>query len=316
MSEPWPLSIPQVEHARLIADHPIARRGYKHAVAGIVRLLDVAEVSIAQGIGGRVFYAPTRTGKSTAIKFVVEQLQNTSVHYRVHSIVARSGKNVSGTAFYQGMLVDLMAARKSRAGKPELCEQIATLFSMPIARGDVRGCLLLVDEAQKLTEDELDLLADVGNLMMARGKLLITVFLGQEALIHRPAVLDHRPELKNRFMRSFEMYPCVADEKGISDLLQCYDDATFPEGSDVSYSAFFRPWSYARGWRLRDEVPRLIAALEARTSPTGSFVNIEALTVAVETQLKRACFRDDLNAELTVQDWKEVLHSTGYVTFD
>jgi hypothetical protein len=123
-----------------------------------------------------------------------------------------------------------------------------------------RGVIvLLVDEAQQLHEKHYRWLMGIHNLLNLRSVHLITILVGQHQLTHqRTAFLRGQKEnIVGRFMVHMFEFRGLHTEKETELTLTEYDQEEYPVESGWSYTRYFAPIPFSRGWRLAHIAPVL-----------------------------------------------------------
>ena len=113
--------------------------------------------------------------------------------------------------------------------------------------------ILFIDEAQWLADVQFHYLMDLHNQLKLRGVRLITVLMGQPELLSRRE--DFRSADKHhilgRFMAAVHHYTGVVDRADFHRILTALDEhSEYPEGSGISYTAYFVPEAFTTGWRM------------------------------------------------------------------
>jgi hypothetical protein len=164
-------------------------------------------------------------------------------------------------------------------GNPVITGEIGLLKDRVMnAFGDIarsRACsilVLLVDEAQQMTREQLYFLKDVVNEIRQSGLRLVVGLAGQE-----PQMSDWLQKLngadnlclRNRFgcrPLPFPKYVSVEDYEGF---LGAIDEAVYPTNSSVTWTQFFFPELWREGFRLKSQAKPLVDVLDLIRGPTG-----------------------------------------------
>jgi hypothetical protein len=132
-------------------------------------------------------------------------------------------------------------------------DQIESYFTDLSTANDEGIVLLFVDESQRLSIDQLDVFADLQNSLRERGVTILIYFIGNLAESSKILAMIKAPEydyLRGRFFTQQYNFNGLHTLGQIKACLSQYDTARYPEHNGPTYTEYFLPNDYARGWRL------------------------------------------------------------------
>ncbi|ANJ72399.1 hypothetical protein A9Y76_07910 [Ralstonia insidiosa] len=128
-----------------------------------------------------------------------------------------------------------------------------------LARSD--RIVLILDEVQNIRLHELQFLKDIFNNLFCNGVRLVTISVGQEPdLGRRLTLLNERQDLVKRFFGVQRTFRGIRLDDEVQGIFSCVDDKRL-DPLDVSWSEFFTPARWRRGWRLAKEAAAFAEAL-------------------------------------------------------
>ena len=108
----------------------------------------------------------------------------------------------------------------------------------------------------------------------------------------------------------------MTDADSIATCLQGYDEATFPEDSDWTYTRFFFPRAHANGFRLVDQALAVWQAFQRAHLKALPNVPIEVpmqyFAHTVEIALEESMHRDAANFAFTPAMWDQAVADSFY----
>lgn len=243
-------------------DHPVVRNRARLPTPPIKAVFDIVARTVFQRDPGCSFIAHPRFGKTFAIRVLSQQLGQ--IYPDVPSLIvnAKDHPRYSEMTFYTDILENckhsLASLSKVNARRTRLVNYFWTLAQ---ARNSDR-LVLFVDEAQNWAEPEFSCLRDLSNDLALLDVTLITILFGQTELAAIRTVLlqSKRTDLIGRFMMQQYEFHGLTSLSDLVETMTCYDDvdvSEYPEGSQLSYTAYFLPKAFQGGWRLASEAGRL-----------------------------------------------------------
>lgn len=114
--------------------------------------------------------------------------------------------------------------------------------------------IFALDESQRLNGDDWQHVVTLDNEVSALGKRLFLIFIHQLDTKGKEAESIHDdvpPQVLERFTKPCFDFPGIIGALEVKTCFEEYDaGATWPLGSGTTYSAYFAPDAFARGWRL------------------------------------------------------------------
>lgn len=212
-----------------------------------------------QGVVCLLVYGMPRTGKSTASKVVAERVEGQKAAV-VYSAVIKTQKGTFGTLVQSWQL--------SRGGQmrfPSLKPENAFVRQV-MADCDEMGTKrvwVLVDESQYLSYEQLIGLKGTLTELAGRGLAPFAVLFGQPEMLAKPRLFKSAGDasLVHRFV-SHKYRMRGLTRKEYLPVLNLYDVTQWPDNGP-SYTEYFAPQHWAKGWRMTNLEPHLLKAFSA-----------------------------------------------------
>ncbi|NOU89014.1 AAA family ATPase [Paenibacillus sp. LMG 31460] len=238
--------------------HPVETNDYKMPTNEIITVLGSVCDWIEERVTGAIIYGRPRLGKTYMIEYLIDNISKViAENIPVYHIISLHPKVVREEEFIESLLYD-MNHNFALIGK--LPAKRDRLFKFMLERGTsnrYRIIVLLVDEAQCLTEQHFEWLMDYYNKLQKEKVLLLTYLVGQQQLSAQKTIFktSNAEQIVERFMAEEHKFSGVVSEEDIQTLLTCYDDpdkSEYPAGSGWSFTRYYFPEAYATGKRLAD----------------------------------------------------------------
>lgn len=238
--------------------HPVEQDNYVLATRAIIELELQIREWVKRKVRGAIVCGRPRLGKTRAIRHLKEHVK-TLFGREIAVFVLSCGQEDFGSTTDKAFYTDFLAA--VGYGLPHVGQRadkqhrlIEFMKSEALRIGD-RKILLIVDEAQNLSSRQLGHLVTIHNALENDGFLLYTYQFGQPELRYRKTALRvaNKNQILARFMASEYQFRGIRDKQDVRFALTRYDDPSaseFPEGSGTSYTEYFFPNAYRKGWRL------------------------------------------------------------------
>jgi len=214
-------------------------------------------------------------GKSCALELMESALHERMPRLCIFRHDIHNHQIPSIRAFFKHFLSTVQHAEK-KGETYDLRERLINILVDDARISGMGMVLLFIDEAHAMLIQDFDFLKDVYNDLNKQGIQLITVLMGQEpdldATIER-LKNARRLDLIGRFaMRvvPFRAYNSVND---LSVILKGIDSTRHPDENGPTWTEFFFPQAYQRGFRLENEAENFMAAIRAvgAGNASGSF---------------------------------------------
>ena len=266
---PWSSGVPSPSKAMSepppASAHPVALKRYVVPTPPITRLVQKAIRWVETHTTGGMIYGRQRYGKTYAVRYLVAELRERFPGMPIFTLPCNDYENVTERAFL-GDLLDAVEHALSDRGTAEVRRHrlIEYLHARAVGGGDNR-VLLIADDAQLLGERQYKWLMNLHNALDKRGVSLIVFLVGQPELVTVRTALSqqHKNQIIGRFMVSSSTFRGLRSKAELRSTLTGYDEAEWPEGSGISYTAHFLPRAWAGGWRLTALAEALWAACNA-----------------------------------------------------
>lgn len=231
-----------VESTRYIIATPLVEDMCAY-VAHLVRLRNT----------GAIIYAPPRSGKSRALEMLRREVSVSFPGMPVVLLPAWDYTQPREKSFFSDLLTASGHAL-NRSGTADVMRDRLVDFLATQAghTGDDR-VLLIVDEAQNLHPKHYSWLIGIHNMLNQLSVNLIVLLVGQEELLTQRAAFARagKQQIVGRFMLSAHKFRGVRSEDDLQQVLAAYDENTvYPSGSGWSFTRYYAPTSFSRGWRL------------------------------------------------------------------
>lgn len=303
-----------------IGGHPIETGDYLVDTTSINEMAEHMLYWINSRIPGAIVYGPPRIGKSRAIKYLIKVFEYKYPNQWVNlNILTRYRKTPNEDSFFEFFLKDvghdLFDSGKATAKRNRLLN-----FLLDRGNRTVRNQIVLfVDDAQRLTQPYYDWLMDVYNELDNYGITLTTILVGQTELSHRRnSFLTTHKQIVGRFMINEKRFYGIKSIKELSYLLSSFDDVTeYPVGSAWSFTRFFFPVGFEKGYRMKEESKNLwntIVELRAEYGVNRELeVPMHYLISIVNYVFMRYGYNEEAIEWPTLSIWKEAISITGYL---
>lgn len=216
---------------------------------------------------GGIVYGSQRTGKTQALRYLINNVETSlgaNIPVAFLSAWEPTQSSTTENRFFGEVLYALGYALPN-SGTAGIKRRRAIDFIIEKTR-DKREhrFLFLIDEAQWLSRSQLRYLMDIHNQLKIANIRLITILVGQPELLILKNELHTLKErhLLGRFMNGTHEFHGLRNPYDLKRIMSALDvDSQYPLGSGYSYTKFFAPRAYERGWRLEqhaDETWRVL----------------------------------------------------------
>ncbi len=165
-------------------DHPIETGNFIISTPQIEQLAEKIQFWLDNRISGAIIYGKPRIGKTYALKLISETLFKQAYHIPCFYMSAIREKRPSESAFYTYMLRAFhhphinSSARNTYQKRSKLLDYL-TLIAQDSKQERI---ILIIDEAQNLTDFHYDWLIGIYNELDYQGIQLVTFLIGQQQL--------------------------------------------------------------------------------------------------------------------------------------
>ncbi|MCA1319375.1 ATP-binding protein [Sutcliffiella horikoshii] len=304
-----------------IGGHPVETGDYIIDTIAINEILEPMRHWIQMRVPGGIIYGAPRLGKTRAIKYIQNIFEykypNQWLNLRIKT---RKRKTPNEDAFFEFFLKDVGHDLYSQ-GKAVAKRNRLSNFLMDKGDQTIRKQIVLfIDDAQRLTDIEFEWLMDIYNELDSFGITLTTILVGQNELTHRRSTyLTTAKQIVGRFMVHEERFYGVREMDELSYMLSSYDEITeFPVGSNCSYTNFFFPNGFNKGFRLENEAEYIWSSLLELRAENGINKKVEVpmhylISIVNHVLLEYGANNVDNIDWPTKTLWKEAIKVSGFI---
>jgi len=299
--------------------HPIALRNYVLPTPSIDAFCEKVQKCVRRRRPGLVVYALPRFGKTYGITYATAMLASEFPRLVVERFLATPIIAHSEGRFY-GDLNEAFGHKTPRTG--DTGRRFDRLVHMLRKRVDDSGeeqLVIFIDEAQHLTLLEYKWLRDLTNALEKHDIRTVAILVGQHELRLQKDALKNAgaTDIVARFMLDEAKFSGLCSADDVMTCLDQYDQSTFPEDSDWSYTRYFFPRAWDNGLRLAASASVVwqcfVEAGEAVQSPLGIEIPMDYFTRAIETLFLDHSAADNDLFSITPVMWTEAIMDSGYL---
>jgi hypothetical protein len=129
--------------------------------------------------------------------------------------------------------------------------------------------------------------------------------------------IANKTQIVARLMVEEMAFYGVRNADDVATCLLGYDETTYPQGNDWTFTRFYVPQAFDAGYRLMDDAHVLWHAFEEAHNkaclPGRLEIPMESFVRAVEIGLKESELRDDAHYRPGSAMWAHAVHHCGYV---
>lgn len=305
-------------HEELVMLHPLPREAVLETPP--IRMA-YREIKVLLVVGGQscCFTAPPSSGKSCAIAMIREYIQSEFSDIPVFIFnVTNSGDQATKEFLVQWLHV---LCHGDVTGAAYALRQRIVKRVLDVARSvGARKIIFIFDEAQNMTARDIKFLKDIYNDLFTEQVHLVTVSFGQspEFSTKMEGLVEHR-DLVRRFFACRFCFGDIALPDEVKALFHEIDCMPFVEAG-VTWTQFYAPYAWEKGWRLEGEVTSLTDALRetgflpitaATKNPT---ISMGLLLPALRRFLTALASDDtpEITLPLDGERWSATLRACGY----
>lgn len=231
----------------------------------------------------------------------------------------KSYKVPSAEKFYRDMLSDFSFGFEGKKDEIVLRNQIVNLMHEKAERSNLRRIVLIMDEAQKMTEWQYDCLIDISNQLVRRNIRMTTISIGQEQLVNRRSffLANEKAHIVGRFMPSEYRFKGIQEPSELEYVLQSYDESEFPIESEWYFTRYYFPEAFNTGRRLSEfsvSLYKLFIAIREEFGLSGKVeIPMEYVAFTVENVFKINGSNGKGTEWLSMEQWREAIQRSGYI---
>ena len=215
---------------------------------------------------GAYIHGPSRFGKTTAIQNFLRDMLIERFGEPVPLVIWNRpsfGGRLSEGRFWREILRALNCKLADIRGKltEDYREQVLSSLTAEAIQAHVRYVVLVIDEGQAISDDELEWLLGLQNDLKLRSGIRLSLFLvgaHQIGYVFSSLAMTNNRHLAARFLSADASFHGLRSAKEFEFALAGYDnDSEWPPGSGTTYTSYFAPEAYASGFRLSDSADLL-----------------------------------------------------------
>lgn len=308
-----------------MSTHPMFKDEGRPEVATRPTILLAEAILIALEDGYRGIQVAGRSGdgKSTASRYLRSHPSwlNQPTPTAWVSMPRRS--NGSDNVFYKVIQGALNLTSHPRAAAIDRLSHIVDRISAECQQMAARRFILFIDEAQRLSKDDYEYLANIDDGVNLDEYRLFCVFVNQSD--DSSADKDHRrcqiedmpPHVVRRFFMADHTFRGLVGVAEIAEALGRYDAM---EHNGVPFSAHFAPQAYEKGWRLASDAQKFVKAVdeirkEANLNGQSDFPMM-ILELAIKRLLVHIAGGQEVFREFSYESIKEAITRAGYLKLE
>jgi len=299
--------------------HPIATGNYRIATPAIQDFYELVIRCLRYRITGALIYGPSRIGKTRAIEYVRLLLALNYPKITSYHAQAEHKPNHAEGPFFANLLEAVGYPLPEAGNNSAKRNRLVAKIREAAARAGSGIVVLFVDESQRFNLNEYEWLRDVHDALDRQQMRLYTFLVGQQELLAEKTRLQlaRQTQIVARLMVEQMAFYGVRDADDVATCLQGYDQTTYPEGSNWTFTRFNVPQAFDAGYRLVQDAHVLWEAFEsahAKANLPGKLeIPMESFVRAVEIVLKDSELKDGAQYRPDPALWAYAVRQCGYV---
>jgi hypothetical protein len=305
-------------------DHPVVTRDYSLFTLAIHEMVDSIANWLDDQVDGATIFGPSRFGKSSAVDHWLQRLLSERHGGYVPMVVwshTDSGRAQAVGRFYAHLLEAsshplAKAVRSPLARQQMLIERWIELA----AQGGGRFLVLVIDEAQRMTQREWIWLVELHSLLEKQRIRLCVFSIASLQFFDEPIgmALSGGAHVAARFMLAAKQFHGVRSVQELAYVMAGYDDGSeWPAGSGILFTAGLASNAWAGGFRMADQAPVLmqtmIDALPSRYAGPTDFP-MKTVAQACRHVLLRIASGADILDVTSADSWRTIVDGCGHRT--
>lgn len=303
----------------MVDKHPVITKEYIILTPMIEKAYRVIRDRVWMRRTGTFLYAAPQTGKTSCSRAVELFLRNEFKNIYIIKLSA----DYRTTNSFAGLPSDILqsdgVALGRRAGYKERLSQLLVHIVASLGAEAGRQFILIIDEMQLLSKDDLSVLLVIHNRLQQKGIAMTTLGFAQPEIIHKKTSLiaTNDYQLVARFLCEPIQFNGCASKNDLEYILNSYDEEKkYPEDSDWTYTRFFFPRAFKNNFRLRDYSDEIWGELQKVAEPILlSTIPMVHLTGTIEHILAANRKKDADDFKITKQMIAAAVESCGIYGF-
>lgn len=237
-------------------DHPLVTRDYSLFTPSINAMIVGISHWLDDQMDGGVVFGPSRFGKSSGVDNWLGSLLAERCEQNIPLIIWSHSESSAAGTLYSNLLRAAnyglaKAARSSAQRKHQLIERFVNLAF----EGGGRFVVLVIDEAQGMTEREWLWLVEIHSLLEKERIRLSVISIASVQIFDKPMglALSGGAHAAARFMLAQYKFIGISSADELEFVFGGYDSGTeWPKGSGVSFTAGVAPSAWQIGFRMSE----------------------------------------------------------------
>jgi len=299
--------------------HPVYKKKYIIPTRSIEVFLQKVEKCIRLRTPGAIIFSLPRYGKSHSIKYSRKYLAMEYPNLPVFVVSSHKKKISSESAFFSKLLTDVKHKHPESGTISAKRTRLNNFLVEKASKSDEDLVIFFIDEAQRFGIVEYEWLRDVHDELDLQGIRMMTFLVGQYELLNQKHALRESKQIQivMRFMVDELQFRGIRTEEELAICLQGYDESTFPENSDWSYSRFFFPEAYANGFRIIQQTNNLWGEFEkvhAKASFSSKIeIPMQYVARTIELFMLENMEHDSAKFRGTKAMWKQAIKESRFI---
>ena len=251
-----------------LSHHPLMKDNAILPTRALEEFVNAVRLWLDNLLPGAIVFGLPRIGKTQAIRYLMDNvavLLGSPIPITLISCWEYTASGTTENRFFSEML-HALGYELTRSGTAAL-KRRRVIDCMVERATDVHEhrYLILVDEAQWLSDAHYRFLMDLHNQLKMADIRLIVLLVGQPELqeIKENLRSARKRHLLGRFMTGSHRFSGVAGLPDFRRMINALDDGSeYPLGSGITFTQYFVPKAFACGWRMSTQADRLWSILD------------------------------------------------------
>jgi len=304
-----------------LGTHPVEMGGYILPTMEVKRLMERLTRVVMNRLPGMIVYGRPRIGKTKSVELALNYLpMQIGEYFPILSTRCKSYRVPTEEKFFGDILSDFKFSFPAKRSPTAMRQQIVNLMLEQGERSKLRRVMLVIDEAQRLTELQYNWLIDIYNDLDSEKISMTVICVGQSELIDRRTYFleTKKSQIIGRFMTNEHEFFGIRTLKEVEHCLMCYDEVSeYPENSGYTYTRYFFPEAFSKGYRLKQCAKEVFDIFKDIRKEHGLSkkmeIPMEYFIFSIENALKLNGATGREVEWLTTNHWKEAINNSGYI---
>ncbi|WP_175692111.1 ATP-binding protein [Burkholderia ambifaria] len=271
--------------AGLLDRHPLVRRDYTIPTPMVQYAYQAIRERVYARRTGLVFVGKTRYGKSTCALAVQQYLLQEFPRIHVIVVPARSTlRPIDGHAF-RVILESENHVCAARTDAGILLRNVVSDVETALYAKGGDHFVLILDEVNLFKQHDIVNLLELSNALHLRHIKMTVISFGQPEIEQLITSLQeqNKHQLIARFFRRPKSFEGCTTKEMLEDVLRFLDEISeWPDGSGWSYTEFFFPLAFSRGFRFYKYADLIWNEMNAAIPDAEGGLSMEAVAMTVE----------------------------------